>query len=90
MSKIAQSLLVSGIGLFVLGPLIGLGITVLSMIRSFHDLGQNGITDPSVLAGHMGNALVATSVGLIGAIIGMFLMAAAGLLIYAERKERKT
>jgi hypothetical protein len=33
--------------------------------------------------------LLATSIGLLGAIIGVFMMVAAGFLIYAERNERK-
>jgi biopolymer transport protein ExbB/TolQ len=89
MSKIARNLLFFGIGLFVLGPLIGIGITVFSMTQSFHDLGQSGISDPNVLAGHIGHVLLATSIGLLGAIIGVFMMVAAGFLIYAERNERK-
>ena len=52
----------------VVSPMIGLTGTVWGMIKAFHTLGQNGITDPSKLAGNIGEVLVATASGLIVAI----------------------
>ncbi len=52
----------------VVSPMVGLTGTVWGMIKAFHTLGQNGITDPSKLAGNIGEVLVATASGLIVAI----------------------
>jgi biopolymer transport protein ExbB len=52
----------------VVSPMIGLTGTVWGMIKAFHTLGQNGITDPSKLAGNIGEVLVATASGLLVAI----------------------
>jgi biopolymer transport protein ExbB len=52
----------------VVSPMIGLTGTVWGMIKAFHTLGQSGITDPSKLAGNIGEVLVATASGLIVAI----------------------
>jgi biopolymer transport protein ExbB len=52
----------------VVSPMIGLTGTVWGMIKAFHTLGQNGITDPTKLAGNIGEVLVATASGLIVAI----------------------
>jgi biopolymer transport protein ExbB len=52
----------------VVSPMIGLTGTVWGMIKAFRTLGQNGITDPSKLAGNIGEVLVATVSGLLVAI----------------------
>ena len=52
----------------VVSPMIGLTGTVWGMIKAFRTLGQNGITDPTKLAGNIGEVLVATASGLIVAI----------------------
>lgn len=52
----------------VVSPMIGLSGTVFGMIKAFHTLGENGISDPARLAGNIGEVLVATASGLIVAI----------------------
>ena len=52
----------------VVSPMIGLTGTVIGMIKAFHTLGENGISNPSQLAANIGEVLVATASGLIVAI----------------------
>jgi biopolymer transport protein ExbB len=52
----------------VVSPMIGLTGTVMGMIKAFHTLGENGITNPAQLASNIGEVLVATASGLIVAI----------------------
>jgi len=52
----------------VVSPMIGLTGTVIGMIKAFHTLGSNGISNPSQLAANIGEVLVATASGLIVAI----------------------
>lgn len=52
----------------VVSPMIGLTGTVFGMIKAFHTLGENGISDPAKLAGNIGEVLVATASGLVVAI----------------------
>ena len=52
----------------VVAPMIGLTGTVWGMIGAFKALGQNGITNPSLLAGKIGEVLVATMSGLLVAV----------------------
>jgi biopolymer transport protein ExbB len=52
----------------VVSPMIGLTGTVWGMIGAFKTLGQNGISDPSALAGKIGEVLIATMSGLVVAV----------------------
>jgi biopolymer transport protein ExbB len=52
----------------VVSPMIGLTGTVWGMIGAFTTLGNNGITNPSLLAGKIGEVLVATMSGLLVAV----------------------
>lgn len=52
----------------VISPMVGLTGTVTGMIKAFATLGQSGISDPSKLAGNIGEVLVATAAGLVVAI----------------------
>ena len=52
----------------VVSPMIGLTGTVWGMIGAFKTLGDNGISNPSLLAGKIGEVLVATLSGLIVAV----------------------
>jgi biopolymer transport protein ExbB len=52
----------------VVAPMVGLTGTVWGMIHAFKTLGDNGITDPSKLAGNIGEVLVATMSGLVVAV----------------------
>jgi biopolymer transport protein ExbB len=73
----------------VVSPMIGLTGTVWGMIKAFHTLGQSGITDPSKLAGNIGEVLVATASGLIVAIpafVFFYILRARaqGAILFAE------
>ena len=52
----------------VVSPMIGLTGTVWGMIGAFNALGQNGISNPSLLAGKIGEVLIATMSGLVVAV----------------------
>lgn len=52
----------------VVSPMIGLTGTVWGMIGAFKALGENGISNPSLLAGKIGEVLVATMSGLVVAV----------------------
>ncbi len=52
----------------VVSPMIGLTGTVWGMIGAFKALGDNGISNPSLLAGKIGEVLVATMSGLLVAV----------------------
>lgn len=54
----------------VVSPMIGLTGTVWGMIGAFKTLGDNGISNPSLLAAKIGQVLVATLSGLIVAVPG--------------------
>jgi biopolymer transport protein ExbB/TolQ len=82
MSPWPMRILVAGIVVVVASPMVGLIITVCSMIGAFHTLGANGISDPKVLAGDVGNAVLATMVGLIiSATIGLPLIIAGAVML---------
>jgi len=85
MSKLARNLLFAGLFLTFVCPAIGMVGTVFFMAKAFHDLGQNGITDPSQLAGHIGSILVVTLAGMLFIIPGIGLLIGAGCVIYGER-----
>jgi biopolymer transport protein ExbB len=52
----------------VVSPMIGLTGTVWGMIGAFKTLGNNGISNPALLAGKIGEVLVATMSGLVVAV----------------------
>lgn len=52
----------------VVSPMIGLTGTVWGMIGAFKTLGDNGISNPSLLAGKIGEVLIATMSGLVVAV----------------------
>jgi len=52
----------------VVSPMIGLTGTVWGMIGAFKTLGDNGIADPKLLAGKIGEVLIATMSGLVVAV----------------------
>ena len=73
----------------VVAPMVGLTGTVIGMIKAFHTLGENGISNPAELAKNIGEVLVATASGLILAIpafIFFYILRtrAQGAILYAE------
>jgi biopolymer transport protein ExbB len=52
----------------VVSPMVGLTGTVWGMIGAFKALGQNGISNPSLLANKIGEVLIATMSGLVVAV----------------------
>jgi|GEM_PF-24774 len=53
-------------------PMVGLLGTVSGMIKAFQNIGREGMSDPSKLAGNIGEALVTTAAGLIVALPAIF------------------
>ncbi len=73
----------------VVAPMIGLTGTVWGMIGAFKTLGDNGISNPSLLAGKIGEVLVATMSGLLVAVPAFIFFyvlraRAQGAILYAE------
>jgi biopolymer transport protein ExbB len=56
-----------------LAPYIGLFGTVIGIMRSFHQIGVTGETGFDVVAGGIAEALIATAVGLVVAIVALLL-----------------
>jgi biopolymer transport protein ExbB len=78
----------------VVSPMIGLTGTVWGMIGAFKALGDNGISNPSLLAGKIGEVLVATMSGLVVAVpafISFYVLRARsqGAILYAESEVYK-
>lgn len=60
--------------LLLLAPLLGIGITAFSMIKTFQEAeGSNGA---AVAANGVGIAMIMTAAGIIAAVIGLTLLAA--------------
>jgi len=57
----------------VVSPMVGLTGTVWGMIGAFRTLGANGISNPSELAGKIGEVLIATMSGLVVAVPAFIL-----------------
>jgi len=53
-------------------PLLGLVGTVIGMMRSFQVIGSEGIVNPTAVTGGVAEALIATVVGLIIALVALF------------------
>jgi biopolymer transport protein ExbB len=73
----------------VVSPMIGLTGTVWGMIGAFKALGDNGISNPSLLAGKIGEVLVATMSGLLVAVPAFIFFyvlraRAQGAILHAE------
>jgi hypothetical protein len=78
MKLIVRVLLAVGI---VLTPfVIGMLVTAVSMVHAFHELGDNGVSDPKQLSVEIGKALIATWLGVVMSTI-LFFAAALYLLI---------
>ncbi|MCB1209561.1 MAG: MotA/TolQ/ExbB proton channel family protein [Verrucomicrobiales bacterium] len=64
-----------------LGPVIGMAMTAVGMVRAFSVLQTDGGSDPSKLSSSIGLAMYTTAIGLIFSIIG------AGLVLFAALKQ---
>ena len=74
MNNEGKALAIWGAALQVAAPLIGLVGTVVGMVSSFESMGAGGTGSPEELAGHIGVALISTSIGLILGFVGLVLM----------------
>ena len=57
-----------------LAQLIGLGGTVMGMMKAFGELKTSGSSDPAKLSGAIGEVLVSTFIGMAVALIGVILV----------------
>jgi biopolymer transport protein ExbB len=78
----------------VVSPMVGLTGTVWGMIGAFKALGDNGISNPSLLAGKIGEVLVATMSGLVVAVPAFIFFyvlraRAQGAILFAESEVYK-
>jgi biopolymer transport protein ExbB/TolQ len=89
MSKRAKILLIIGLVLTFGSPSVGLIVTVLGMTASFHQLGRQGIASPDQLASSIGEVLMGTYLGLIGASVGVCVLIAAVAVIVVERRKSR-
>jgi biopolymer transport protein ExbB len=53
-------------------PLLGLVGTVVGMMRAFQVIGSEGIVTPTTVTGSVAEALIATVIGLIIALVALF------------------
>ncbi|MDR3566989.1 MAG: MotA/TolQ/ExbB proton channel family protein [Syntrophobacteraceae bacterium] len=53
-------------------PLLGLFGTITGMMRAFNLIGKNGLVDPTGVTGGVAQALIATALGLVIAVIALF------------------
>jgi biopolymer transport protein ExbB len=53
-------------------PLMGLVGTIGGMMHSFHLIGANGLVNPTGVTGGVAQALIATALGLIIALVALF------------------
>ncbi|PLZ02913.1 MotA/TolQ/ExbB proton channel family protein [Burkholderia sp. WAC0059] len=53
-------------------PLVGLLGTIVGMMRAFRLLGDNGLVNPAGVTGGVAQALVATAIGLVVALVALF------------------
>ncbi len=82
MKPAAKWTLIAGAFCTLGAPMLGFIITVLSMIGAFNALGHKDISGPAILSGHIGQALVATEIGLVISLaLGLPLMVTAVVLL---------
>lgn len=53
-------------------PLLGLLGTIVGMMHAFHLIGDNGLVNPTGVTGGVAQALVATAIGLVIALVALF------------------
>lgn len=81
-------MIIWGAILSVAPPMIGLGWTTIGMVKAFHDLGNNGISDPNALAFHIGSVLHGVAIGMFIAPLGLMLLIA-GVVMHLTRSREQ-
>ena len=90
MKPLPRNLLIAGLVVSLGGSVVGLIVTVFSMVMAFNHVGQNGISDPHALTGDIGHALVCTAAGLvISVVIGLPLIITGVVLHFATRNQHR-
>jgi biopolymer transport protein ExbB/TolQ len=77
--------LIAGLVCTFVPPFVGLLFTVLGMIGAFHTLGENGITNSTMLSGYVGVTLVATAIGIAFGMVGAVTVLVAVIAHFATR-----
>ncbi len=57
-----------------LGPLLGMAVTIIGMMRAFQTMGETGVKDPSAISAAVGQVLVSTFAGLFVGLIGAVMI----------------
>lgn len=65
-------------------PVVGIGGTVLGMMRAFSSLSTNGVGDPSKLSAAIGEVLISTALGFWGGMIGFVCLSVA---VFGQRNQ---
>jgi len=77
--------LIAGIICMLGAPCAGFIWTVIGMVGDFNTLGHSGISDPNLLAAHIGTTLVATMVGLVVGMLGLAILIVATILHFTMK-----
>lgn len=88
MNPLAKWFLITGGGLTLGGPAIGVLGTVIGMMGSFDTLGKEGVADPEALASHIGVSLFSTASGFILGIIGVVVLIAGLIILFATKSQQ--
>ena len=78
---------ISGAVLFVGSLVLGVGGTIMGMIRSFNSVAESGTGSSQELAEGISNSLISTVVGIPLALIGLGLLIG-GLIVLCVRKPK--
>ncbi|WP_372807987.1 MotA/TolQ/ExbB proton channel family protein [Pontiella sp.] len=73
-----------------LGPVLGFLGTVISMMLSFHAMGDGGMDKPEALASNIGFALTSTAVGILLFPLGVILLVFGIRGMIKQRKQTGT
>lgn len=85
MSK-ALLLLIAGLILLTVGLVVGVGGTVLGMVRSFGEVAGSSSPSPAQLSQGIGTALINALIGISAAFVGLCLVIAAAVVHFSRKK----